>query len=85
MDSQTAFNIVLSLVAFLGGWVLNSLRDSIKSLQKTDGELTDKVQHIEVLVAGSYVKRDDLKELSTALFNKLDKIELKIDNKMDKP
>ena len=36
MDSQTAFNVVLSLVAFLGGWVLNSIRDSIASLQKTD-------------------------------------------------
>lgn len=84
MDSQTAFNIALSLVAFLGGWVLNSLRDSIKSLQKTDAELADKVQHIEVLVAGTYVKRDDLKELSVALFNKLDKIELKLDRKADK-
>lgn len=51
MDTQTAFNIVLSLVAFLGGWVLNSLRDSIRSLQKTDMELSEKVQHIEVLVA----------------------------------
>lgn len=84
MDTQTAFNIVLSLVAFLGGWVLNSVRDSIASLQKTDGELADKVQHIEVLVAGTYVKRDDLKELSVALFNKLDKIELKLDGKADK-
>jgi len=84
MDTQTAFNLVLSLVAFLGGWVLNSLRDSIRALQKADAELAYKVQHIEVLVAGSYVKRDDLKELSTALFNKLDKIELKLDGKADK-
>lgn len=84
MDAQSAFNIALSLVAFLGGWVLNSLRDSIRALQKSDGEIADKVQHIEVLVAGSYVKRDDLKELSTALFNKLDKIELKLDGKADK-
>lgn len=84
MDTQTAFNIVLSLVAFLGGWVLNSLRDSIKALQRTDSELADKVQHIEVLVAGTYVKRDDLDRLATALFNKLDKIELKIDGKADK-
>ncbi|CAB5145038.1 hypothetical protein UFOVP147_46 [uncultured Caudovirales phage] len=84
MDTQTAFNIVLSLVAFLGGWVLNSLRDSIKALQKTDAELADKVQHIEVLVAGQYVKRDDLEKLSTALFNKLDKIEMKLDGKADK-
>ena len=84
MDTQTAFNIVLSAVAFLGGWVLNSLRDSIKALQKTDAELADKVQHIEVLVAGQYVKRDDLEKLSTALFNKLDKIEMKLDGKADK-
>ncbi len=84
MDTQTAFNIVLSLVAFLGGWVLNSLRDSIKTLHQSDAELADKVQHIEVLVAGQYVKRDDLKELTTALFNKLDKIELKLDGKADK-
>jgi hypothetical protein len=84
MDTQTAFNVVLSLVAFLGGWVLNSLRDNIRSLQITDSELADKVQAIEVLVAGTYVKRDDLKELSNALFHKLDKIELKIDRKADK-
>ena len=84
METQTAFNIVLSLVAFLGGWVLNSLRDSIASLQKTDSELADKVQHIEVLVAGQYVKREDIKELTAALFSKLDKIETKIDQKADK-
>ena len=84
MDSQTAFNIVLSLVAFLGGWVLNSLRDSIKALHASDAEIVNKVQHIEVLVAGSYVKRDDLDKLTLALFAKLDKIELKLDGKADK-
>ena len=84
MDTQTAFNIVLSLVAFLGGWVLNSLRDNIASLQKSDSELADKVQKIEVLVAGTYVKRDDLDKIISALFAKLDKIESKIDSKADK-
>jgi hypothetical protein len=84
MDTQTAFNIVLSLVAFLGGWVLNSIRDSIAALQRTDNDLADKVQHIEVLVAGSYVKRDDLDKLTTALFDKLDKIDAKLDRKVDK-
>lgn len=84
MDNQTAFNIALSLIAFLGGWVLNSLRDSIKALQKSDSELADKVQKIEVLVAGSYVKRDDMDKLTAALFAKLDKIESKLDSKADK-
>ncbi len=85
MDFQVGFNLAIALVAFLGGWVLNSLRASIDSLQKADTSLTTKVQTIEVLVAGSYVKRDDLDKLTSALFAKLDKIEAKLDGKADKP
>ena len=84
MEPQTAFNVAICLAGFLGGWVLNSLRDSIKTLQLTDGELADKVQHIEVLVAGQYVKRDDMEKLSQAIFTKLDRIEAKLDHKVDK-
>jgi len=81
---QTMFNIAITLIGFLGGWVLNSLKASIEGLQKADHELTVKVQSVEVLVAGSYVKRDDLDKLTVALFTKLDKIEFKIDGKADK-
>jgi len=84
MDMQTSFNIAVGIIAFLGGWVLNSLRDSIQSLQKSDTELATKVQSIELLVAGSYVKRDDLDKLTVALFAKLDKIDAKLDGKADK-
>ena len=81
---QMFFNIAITLIGFLGGWVLNSLKSSIEALQKADASLTSKVQDIEVLVAGSYVKRDDLDKLSAALFAKLDKIEGKLDGKADK-
>ena len=81
---QMFFNIAITLIGFLGGWVLNSLKSSIEALQKADTSLTSKVQEIEVLVAGSYVKRDDLDKLSMALFAKLDKIESKLDGKADK-
>ena len=84
MDMQTSFNIAVGLIAFLGGWVLNSLRENIQNLQKSDSELATKVQGIELLVAGSYVKRDDLDKLTTALFAKLDKIDAKLDAKVDK-
>lgn len=84
MDYQAVLNIALSLASFLGGYVLYSIRESIKSLQQRDSELTDKVQQIEVLVAGQYVKRDDMEKLSMALFAKLDKIDAKLDNKADK-
>jgi hypothetical protein len=83
-DPQTLFNVLVGLVAFFGGWVLNSLRDSIKALHTSDESLSTKVQSIEVLVAGSYVKRDDMDKLTAALFAKLDKIESKLDGKADK-
>lgn len=83
-ETQTLFNVAMSIAAFLGGWVLNSLRDSIKALHDSDAKLSIEVQKIEVLVAGSYVKRDDLDRLTAALFAKLDKIEGKLDKKADK-
>ena len=81
---QTMFNIAITLIGFLGGWVLNSLKASMEALQKADHELTIKVQSVEVLVAGSYVKREDLDKLCTAIFTKLDRIEVKLDSKADK-
>ena len=84
MDAQTIINIAIGLVGALGGWVLNNLKSSIDELRRQDSLLADKVQHIEVLVAGTYVKRDDMDKLGSALFAKLDKIEAKLDNKVDK-
>ena len=81
---QMMFNIAITLIGFLGGWVLNSLKSSMEALQKADHELTIKVQSVEVLVAGSYVKREDLDKLGTAIFTKLDRIEVKLDSKADK-
>jgi CHASE3 domain sensor protein len=84
MEYQTAFNIVVGIAGFLGGWILNGLRDSLKSLQAADESLTEKVQAIEVLVAGQYVKREDFSEVSRAIFMKLDKIYDRLDTKADK-
>lgn len=84
MELQMAFNIAIGLVAFLGGWILNSLKGSIDALHKADEQLTTKVQSIEILVAGTYVKRDDLQELSKAIFARFDKLDEKLDSKVDK-
>lgn len=84
MDAQTLINILFAAAGAMGGWILNNLKSSIEALQKADTALADKVQHIEVLVAGTYVKRDDMDKLGVALFAKLDKIESKLDSKADK-
>jgi hypothetical protein len=84
MEAQTIINVAIGLIAFLGGWVMKNIQDSMKSLQKADLDLTAKVQAIEVLVAGTYVKRDDLEKMSNAIFVKLDKIDAKLDSKMSR-
>ena len=84
MDGQTAFNVGVALIGGLGGWILNNIKSSIDSLHKSDAMLTDKVQAIEVLVAGQYLRRDDMDKISAAIFTKLDRIEAKLDGKADK-
>lgn len=84
MDFQVGFNVAVMLAGFLGGWVLNNLKSSLDALHQADNALSEKVQKIEVLVAGEYVRREDLDKLTVALFAKLDKIEAKIDQKADK-
>jgi hypothetical protein len=95
MDWQSAFNTAMALVAFLGGWMIKWIGDSLKSLKDSNKEMKDNIQKIEVLVAGEYVKKTDLekatdlynaalKEFSASLREQLTRIEDKLDNKADK-
>jgi len=83
-DGQTLFNVAVGLVGLFGGYYMNSVKDSIKALQATDHGLIVKLQGIEVLVAGTYIKRTEFDKLGAALFDKLDKIESKLDSKADR-
>jgi len=84
LDFQLLFNITLSAAGLMGGWILKAVWDALKDLQAADAEMSRHVSAVEILVAGSYVKRDDLATLSGAIFAKLDRIEDKLDGKVDK-
>lgn len=85
---QTLINIILGGGGILGGWFIKAIWDSLKELKETDDKLANKVQAIEVVVVGEYLKRDEFKEefktYHQAIFAKLDKIESKVDSKADK-
>lgn len=81
---QWLLNAVFAIAGAWGGWLLKLIHQAMRDLQQADKELATKVQQIEVLVAGQYVKKDELERLSIALFSKLDRIESKLDTKMDK-
>lgn len=84
MDYQVLFDIVLGLASFMGGYILYGIRDGMQRLREDDAKLLEKIQAIEVLVAGQYVTRTDLQKMGNDIFNVLRRIEDKLDNKVDK-
>ncbi len=81
---QTILNWILGGIGGLLGFLLNTVWQAVKDLQSADKQLVEKMSQIEVLVAGDYAKREDVDRLGQALFSKLDRMENKIDQKVDK-
>lgn len=81
---QTIINWALTAFGALIGFFLKAIWQAVKELQYADKALAEKVSEIEVLVAGAYVKREEFTRTVEALFRKLDRIEDKLDGKVDK-
>lgn len=81
---QTIYNWAFGFLNLVFGFFLKAIWDSYKELKVTDMTLAEKVNGIEILVAGNYVKKDDFDRFTDAIFTKLDKISDKLDNKADK-
>ncbi len=74
---QNMVNTLITLGSGVFGWLIKTLWDSVRRLEKNVGDM-------EVLVADKYVKRDEFREDIQRIFQKLDTIETKIDRKADK-
>lgn len=77
MEGQDLINILFTLVGGGIGWYIKTLSNAVN-------DLSDKVQHIEVLVAGKYPTRDELTALAGNLYSLLKEINAKLDRKADK-
>lgn len=84
MNEQQFFNVAFAIIGALGGWWMRVMWQSLKELEQQDSKLADKVGNMEVLVAGQYVKRDDMNRDIAIIFAKLDRIEDKMNKKADK-
>lgn len=80
MDFQVGFNIAVLLVGMFGGWYMKSTDDRMKGLQKNNETIAAKMQEIELVVAGQYVRKDAFERMAETLFRKLDGIETKVDD-----
>lgn len=75
---QEFYDWVLTGTSALLGFLLNSVWQATKDLQRADSELAKRVGEIEVLVAGNYVTRQEFDRVVDKLFAKLDAIDSKI-------
>lgn len=81
---QTIINWLLGIFGAIIGLLIKTVWQGLKDLRAADQDLIDKLYKINVLVAGKYVLKDELHAQITAMFNKLDRIENKLDRKVDK-
>lgn len=81
---QEIINYAFAGLGALSSFLLNAVWQSVKDLHKSDKEIAEKIANIEVLVAGDYVKKNEFSDYVKAMFVKLDKIEDKLDRKVDK-
>ena len=81
---QILINGLFAAFMALMGFILRAVWQSIKDLQSENKSSLEKLNSIEVLVVGNYVTKTDMDRKMDALFEKLDRIELKLDRKVDK-
>jgi len=73
VETQSLINVVIGIAAFFGGWTINSITRSIEKIE-------DKLNAVPVI----YVSKDDYKEDLKRIYDMLDKIFGKLDDKADK-
>lgn len=73
MDSQTLFNVAVSIAGFLGGWILNNIYQSIRVLDKD-------VRQMPV----HYVSKEDYRGDIAEIKGMLGRIFERLENKADK-
>jgi hypothetical protein len=84
VDWQTLFNIAISIISFLGGWVfkrtfviLDKHEDKMQAIEKL-------VHEIEISLPKEYVNKEDLNKISEQINARFDKLEAKIDNMIER-
>jgi len=83
-ETQIFFDVAVAVIGAMGGWILNTVWNAVKELQKADKELAEKVGEIEVLVAGRYMTREEFNHTLSQVFGKLDTIRDMIAMKADR-
>ena len=83
-EYQIFFDVGVAVIGAMGGWILNTVWNAVKELQRADKELAEKVAVIEVLVAGRYITREEFNQTLNQVFERLDRIRDLLSLKVDR-
>jgi hypothetical protein len=68
MDTQSLFNVAVSIAGFLGGWVLNNIYQTIRILDKDVRQMP-----LHYVAKDDYRRDiDEIKEICRQIFTRLD-------------
>ncbi len=81
---QSLFNMVIGVAGLFGGFILKAIWDKTDKLEKTDASLVKSVNELAIVVATLKAHHDEDSKKLDIIFEKLDKIDLKLDKKADK-
>lgn len=73
MEAQSLINIVAAIAAFFAGWMINSITRAIEKIE-------DKLNAVPI----DYVSKNDYKDDLKRVYEMLDKIFCRLDDKADK-
>lgn len=79
-----AFNIALTVIAFLGGWLIKTLFSRLEKLEATDERLATSINALAIALPTHYVSKEEHKGSLDAIHAVLRRIEDKMDRKVDK-
>lgn len=91
MDYQLIFNIALTIVGTLAGWLFKVAYDHIKGLENEFNELedkhdfdhrliTDKLNELALSLPEKYVNKGDFDNLVKVVHHRFDRLEEKLDS-----
>ena len=80
IDWQFLFNVAFMIVGFLATWVFKRAFNMIDKQEDKTSALESKIHAIEVSLPKEYVNKEDLNKLSEHINNRFDKLEVKLDN-----
>jgi len=76
---QTFINTLIGVVGVLMGWVLKVVWEALGELRNDGKTRDDRLNELEILVAGKYVTRDDFSIVISKLDDIRDRLALKAD------